>query len=386
MRNTQLILAVVMGAIIVGCSPNKEPSEPSFEEQVADYIRKYPYQETHRLAMSFTQGDPAKLNTWVSDIPALVNAGEDLVVRMNNDTYYKIAVMNFSKGPVTLSSNNPSKKHFNSFQLMDDRNTNFRNVIHPDGSYTLYYGQKPEEFEGHAIESPSQVAVVTVRVEVKDKNNADDIADAQAVFNGMLINGPRLAEVWKLDLLSGFDEEVEAEAHRRIDSVATNSEFRELVAGTDQVPEQVSYLHLAAGSKVGFGGPVPSHSSYEIVFFDNNGEKMTGEKGTYILTTEEPPVDAFWSVTVYDTERGGYLHPNDEDKYHINNTSVVKNQDGTVTFIFKQQCESEDLNCLEVPAGQFDLTLRYYLPSDDIIAGEWTIPKAELIDAGGASN
>jgi len=379
MKTPQAVLPILVCAIIVGCSPDEETPNPSFEEQVADYIRNYPYQETHRLAMSFTQGDPANFNTWVSDIPALVNAGEDLVVRMNNDTYYKIAIMNLSKRPVTLSSNNPSKKRFNSFQLMDDRNTNFRNVIHPDGSYTLYYGQQPEEFEGQAIESPSQVAVVTVRVEVKDKNNADDIADAQAVFNGILIDGPRLAEVWELDLLSGFDEEVEAEAHRRIDSVATNSEFRELVAGTDQVPGQVSYLHLAAGTKVGFGGPVPSHSSYEIVFVDNNGEKMTGEKGNYILSTEEPPVDAFWSVTVYDTERGGYLHPNDEDKYHINNTGAVKNQDGTVTFIFKQQCESEDRNCLEVPAGQFDLALRYYLPSDDIIAGEWTIPRAELI-------
>ncbi len=104
-----------------------------------------------------------------------------------------------------------------------------------------------------------------------------------------------------------------------------------------------------------------------------------GEKGTYNLTTEEPQVDAFWSVTVYDTERGGYLHPNDEDKYHINNTNAVKNEEDTVTFTFKQECEGADLNCLEVPAGQFDLTLRYYLPSDDIIAGKWTISRAELI-------
>jgi len=287
--------------------------------------------------------------------------------------------MDFSEGPVTMSSKNPSNDRFNSFQLMDDRNTNFRNVIYPEGRYTLYYGEKPEQFQGEAIESPSQLALVIVRVEVKDKNNPDDYANAKAVFNGITIEGPKLDKAPKLDLLSGFDKKVEEEAHRRIDDTATNSEFRELVAGTNQVPEQVSYLQLAAGSKVGWGGPVASHSSYEILFFDKNNEKMMGKKGTYNITTEEPPVDAFWSVTVYDTERGGYLHPNDEDRYHINNTSAVKNKDGTVTFTFKQKCESGDINCLEVPEGQFDITLRYYLPGDEIIEGKWKIPSAELV-------
>ena len=91
-----------------------------------------------------------------------------------------------------------------------------------------------------------------------------------------------------------------------------------------------------------------------------------------------PPADAFWSITVYDTERGGFLHPNDDDRYHINNTAAIRNDDGTVTFTFKQDCESSDLNCLEVPAGRFDVTSRYYLPHEEIIIGEWTLPKIEL--------
>jgi len=47
----------------------------------------------------------------------------------------------------------------------------------------------------------------------------------------------------------------------------------------------------------------------------------------------------------------------------------VKNDDGTVTFLFKQKCEPGDVNCLEVPAGQFDIAARYYLPSEDIRSG-----------------
>ncbi len=105
---------------------------------------------------------------------------------------------------------------------------------------------------------------------------------------------------------------------------------------------------------------------------------MMGSNGTYTITTDEPPVAAFWSITVYDTERGGYFHPNDHDRYHINNTGAVKSDDGTVTFTFKQKCEEGDLNCLEVAAGRFDYVVRYYLPKEPIRSGKWRMPKAIL--------
>ncbi len=37
----------------------------SFEEQVAEYIKEFPYQLTYDYMIRFTGGDPAKLNTWV---------------------------------------------------------------------------------------------------------------------------------------------------------------------------------------------------------------------------------------------------------------------------------------------------------------------------------
>ena len=144
-----------------------------------------------------------------------------------------------------------------------------------------------------------------------------------------------------------------------------------MVAEPEQVPDEVSYLYLAAGTKGAWGGPVAEHSTYEMFFFDGDGNALDGRKGTYKITTEEPPVDAFWSVTVYDTERGGHFHPNIKDQYHINNTTAVKNADGTFTFTFKTQCEKGDINCLEVPAGPFDLAVRYYLPKEELISGEW---------------
>ena len=56
------------------------------------------------------------------------------------------------------------------------------------------------------------------------------------------------------------------------------------------------------------------------------------------------------------------------------------NDDGTVTFNFKTICAEADLNCLEVPAGEFDIAARYYLPSEVIQSGEWELPKIGLVE------
>ena len=108
---------------------------------------------------------------------------------------------------------------------------------------------------------------------------------------------------------------------------------------------------------------------------------LAGE-ARYVLHFEKaglPPVDAFWSITVYDAERGGFLHPNAHDRYRINNTLASRNADGTVTITFKRACEATDLNCLDVPAGRFEVVPRYYLPHAEIVAGVWTLPKIELV-------
>lgn len=368
---------VVLGLFFAAIVPLTGCVSTEFEKAVEEYVKNFPYQDTHNYAVKYTGGEPAKFNTWVLGAkPALVKAGEDKVVRMNNDTFYKLAFVLLDQGPVTLESANSSLERFSSFQLMDDRNVNFRNLIHPSGQYTLYHGNKPDAVLGEAVEAPSPLVAVIVRVEVKDKDDTKDLANAKRVFSGITIRGPTIKEFPKLDLLNAFDKQVEAEALKRVDTTFETTDFSALVAGPGDVPKRVSYLRLAAGTKGGWGGPVTSHSAYETIFFDGTGEKMLGRNGTYTITTDEPPVEAFWSITIYDSERGGFLHPNDHDRYHINNTSAVKNDDGTVTFTFKQECNEGDLNCLEVPAGQFDYVVRYYLPQEPIRNGDWRMPKA----------
>ena len=384
-----LPMLLTVALVLPGCGPGSEPAAPEatepavvadkatqgmFEEQVQAYLRLFPYQETYKYLTLYMQGDPAKLNTWVMASRNLLKAGEDKVVRSNNDTLYKMAWVYLGEGPVVLRSAAPSKERFSSFQLQDDRNVNYRNIIYPDGSYTLYYGEKPANIEGEAVEVPSLLSAVILRIEVKDKNDADDMAGALAVFDGMTIEGPVISQLPVVDVLSEFDEQVVQEADKRMQETKKTVPYSEMIAGPGQEPgKDVSYLNFATGTKEGWGGPATSHSAYESMYTDDTGATLEGSAGEYVLVTQEPPVNAFWSVTVYDSTTGRF-HPNDDNRYHINNTTAVKNEDGTYTFRFKVKCEDGVVNCLEVPAGSFDVAARYYLPEPEIMNGEWTMP------------
>jgi hypothetical protein len=311
----------------------------------------------------------------------LLKAGEDAVVRSNNDTLYKMAWIYLSDGPVLLGSTSPSDERFTSFQLQDDRNANYRNIIGPSGSYTLYHGERPENVTGEAVEVPSLLSAVIVRIEVKDANDPADLADALRVFDGITIEGPVIEKIPVVDVLSDFDEQAEEEALRRMDQTKRTVPYRDMIVAPGQEPgRDVTYLNHATGTKEGWGGPATSHSSYESAYTDDAGETLDGSRGEYVLVTEEPPVNAFWSVTVYNSETGRF-HPNEHDRYHINDTTAVKDESGTVTFHFKRSCGDADQNCLEVPAGPFDVAARYYLPEPDIRSGEWTMPRPSRVEA-----
>ena len=58
---------------------------------------------------------------------------------------------------------------------------------------------------------------------------------------------------------------------------------------------------------------------------------------------------------------------------------LIVSDDGTVTFTFKRACADSAPNCLEVPAGRFDVVARYYLPRAEIVSGSWTLPKIVLV-------
>ncbi|MBL0075856.1 MAG: DUF1254 domain-containing protein [Rhodocyclaceae bacterium] len=111
---------------------------------------------------------------------------------------------------------------------------------------------------------------------------------------------------------------------------------------------------------------------------DGQGDPLTGNK-RYSLTFAKgslPPVDAFWSVTMYD--HTNFFVDNPINRYAIGNrTEGLKfNADGSLTLYFQKDPPTGDQvgNWLPAPDGDFRLSLRLYVPKDAVLNGEWKPP------------
>ncbi len=106
-------------------------------------------------------------------------------------------------------------------------------------------------------------------------------------------------------------------------------------------------------------------------------ESVSENDGTvpHAVTAQDVPVDAFWSVTVYNAE--GYLEANDLGVNSYNNFTAEPNADGSHTIHFGG-CEDGRANCIPVTAG-WNYTVRMYAPREEIQNGSWTFPEPEPV-------
>jgi hypothetical protein len=96
-----------------------------------------------------------------------------------------------------------------------------------------------------------------------------------------------------------------------------------------------------------------------------------------------PPVDAFWSITVYTQQR--LLYANALNRYVINSTmlpTLQRDVDGGLTIYVQHESPGaeRESNWLPCPSGPFVLTLRTYLPQEAIRSGRWTVPPVEPVN------
>ncbi len=86
---------------------------------------------------------------------------------------------------------------------------------------------------------------------------------------------------------------------------------------------------------------------------------MTFAKG------QTPPVDGFWSITMYIIDGGWWFNPNPLNKFTVSmRDKPVFNPDGSLTLYFQNQSPGKDkeANWLPAPKGDFLLMMRMYWP------------------------
>ena len=134
---------------------------------------------------------------------------------------------------------------------------------------------------------------------------------------------------------------------------------------------------------------------YPLSKADSKGQPLDGSKNSYTLTFpsgQQPPVNAFWSVTMYDGKTQ-LLIENQINRYLINSPmlpELKKTPDGSLTLYIQHKSPGPDkeANWLPAPNGPIYLVMRLYwpktappsiLPAGD---GTWQPPGVKRVAAG----
>lgn len=143
-------------------------------------------------------------------------------------------------------------------------------------------------------------------------------------------------------------------------------------------------MRAADQSLAGICANDPVEAVYLVNLTDDQDEPLTGAH-KYELTFPKgmtPPVDAFWSLTVYGTDYN--LVPNAINRYSIGDRTpgVQKNADGSTTFYFQAEAPGADKESNWLPTGAegwFPI-LRMYMPHPDVVAAKWECPPLKRVD------
>ncbi len=147
------------------------------------------------------------------------------------------------------------------------------------------------------------------------------------------------------------------------------------------------WLKRAAAAKGGIYGNDAIEAMYPMTHTDATGEELDGSKHNYTLTFpggQLPPVNAFWSVTMYDGKTQ-LLIENPINRYLINSPmlpDMKKNADGSLTLYIQKDSpgKAKEANWLPAPDGPIYLVMRLYWPKTEapsvLPAGEgsWSPP------------
>ena len=234
----------------------------------------------------------------------------------------------------------------------------------------------------------------------------NELTDAKAYFttlNALLRLSPRLGNPmdhamagWLrevgLDPATGFDwDKLSPQARRGLERAAADA--HRIIA--ERMPRAVPIVNnwqiarldkrisadpaiAAAASMLGLLWNPAEISTYDVAFFDGAGAPLDGNNRYVLRLAPPPPVDGFWSVTMYSAENQLFV-PNPINRYSFGDRTkgTVYGKDGSLE-IFLQAEEPTDpverANWLPAPKGRFYLVTRHYSPQAAILTGDWVPP------------
>jgi hypothetical protein len=145
------------------------------------------------------------------------------------------------------------------------------------------------------------------------------------------------------------------------------------VMNTDSGVYGANYLKRGTVAMFEIGMNLPEDSIYP-----DTGISPLDGRNKYVVHFAKgalPPVNEFWSVTLYDLQ--GYPVPNPTDRYTLGDRSNLKlSADGSLDIYLQTENPGADKesNWLPTPTQPFSLHARLYSPRKEAIDGTWAMP------------
>jgi hypothetical protein len=272
---------------------------------------------------------------------------EEPGVRPNRDTLYSLAVFDLDAGSVTISLPNAGDR-FRSMMVMDEDHY-VTQVVYDPGDYTYDKEQIGTRY-----------LFVAVRTLV-DPADPHDIEQAHALQDAITV---QQASRGRFEVPSW-----DTASHKTIRDAllvlsASLPDLRRAFGSRDQVDP---VRHLIATASAWGGNPDDAAVYLNVTPSKNDGSTI------YRLDIGEVPVDAFWSISVYN--QNGRFRKNADGAYTLNNLTARKNADGSVTVQFGG-CDGQITNCLPI-FPDWNYMVRLYRPRKEILDGAFTFPMAQ---------
>jgi hypothetical protein len=149
----------------------------------------------------------------------------------------------------------------------------------------------------------------------------------------------------------------------------------------------VDYFNRTGTAKSNMFDNRPNETQYFYTDNDASGAPLDGSKA-YAVTFaagQEPPVNGFWSLTLYNKEH--FFSPNALNRYSLGtkNEGLTRNKDGSLTLYVSSASPGKDKesNWLPAPKEPFSLYIRAYWGKQAILDGTWIPPAIERLDGSG---
>lgn len=263
------------------------------------------------------------------------------VIRENQDTFYSSLILDLSK-PVSITLPESDGRYMSMHVVSQD--------------HYMFVESKPGSYELTKEKVGTRFASVIFRTFV-DMNDPDDIAEAHRAQDGIQIDGggkgPFEAPEWDADNLEVI--------RKALNDVAALGFDTTYAFGTKEETRPIDHL---IGTASGWGGLPRKAALYLIESVEKNDGKTP-----YSVTVKDVPVDAFWSITVYNAD--GYLEANEAGRNSYNNITAKPNEDGSFTINFGGP--SKAINNLPITKG-WSYVVRLYQPLKEILDGSWRFP------------